>query len=103
MGAVIGDGFHFTSPVDSRLDRGTCFDKCWKNSETITDFAFINLVGDGERFFATYEEQSTTGERFRNTEIVRRRLSGMPKSAVEPVVELLRLRTPGPTITLCRL
>jgi hypothetical protein len=31
---------------------------------------FINLVGDGERVFVTYEGQSATGKRFRNTEIM---------------------------------
>jgi ketosteroid isomerase-like protein len=68
--AVIGPDFHFTSPLDNRLDRKTYFDRCWKNNESITDFTFINLVGDGERVFVTYEGQSTTGKRFRNTEIL---------------------------------
>ena len=68
--AVIGDNFHFTSPLDNRLNRQAYFDRCWKNSETITDFTFINLVGDGERVFVTYEGQSATGKRFRNTEIM---------------------------------
>ena len=36
--AVIGDNFHFTSPLDNRLNRQAYFDRCWKNSETITDF-----------------------------------------------------------------
>ncbi len=68
--AIIGDDFQFTSPLDNRLNRQAYFDRCWKNSETITDFTFINLVGDGERVFVTYEGQSATGKRFRNTEIM---------------------------------
>jgi ketosteroid isomerase-like protein len=68
--AIIGDDFHFTSPRDNRIDRQVYFDKCWKNSETITGFTFINLVADGERVFVTYEGQRSAGKPFRNTEIV---------------------------------
>lgn len=67
---VVGDDFHFTSPLDNRIDRDTYFERCWPNSSTITEFEFINLVGDGERAFVTYEGQSTSGRRFRNTEIL---------------------------------
>jgi ketosteroid isomerase-like protein len=68
--AVIGDDFHFTSPRDNRINRKTYFDRCWKNSDTITGFTFINLVSDGERVFVTYEGQRSNGKPFRNTEIV---------------------------------
>jgi hypothetical protein len=33
--ALIADDFHFTSPLDNRLDRATYFARCWPNSETI--------------------------------------------------------------------
>jgi ketosteroid isomerase-like protein len=68
--AIIGDDFHFTSPHDNRINREVYFDRCWKNSDTITGFTFINLVADGERGFVTYEGQRSTGKPFRNTEIV---------------------------------
>src|SRR4051794_7182192 len=61
--AVIADDFHFTSPLDNRINRRTYFDRCWKNSEMITGFDFINLVRDGERVFVTYEGQSKSGSR----------------------------------------
>jgi ketosteroid isomerase-like protein len=67
---VIADDFHFTSPLDNRIDRNAYFERCWPNSETIVGFDFVNLIGDGERVFVTYEGQSTSGKRFRNTEIV---------------------------------
>jgi ketosteroid isomerase-like protein len=67
---VIGDDFHFTSPLDNRIDRQTYFDRCWPNSQTIARFAFVNLVADGARAFVTYEGQTTAGKRFRNTEIL---------------------------------
>jgi ketosteroid isomerase-like protein len=68
--ALIADDFHFTSPLDNRIDRATYFTRCWPNSETIEGFEFIHLVRDGERVLVTYEASSAGGHRFRNTEIV---------------------------------
>ena len=62
--------FHFTSPLDNRIDRATYFARCWPNSDTIKDFDFINLVADGDRVFVTYEGRHADGRSFRNTEIV---------------------------------
>ena len=44
---IIGDDFYFTRPRDNRINRKVYFDKCWKNSDTITGFTFINGA-DGE-------------------------------------------------------
>jgi ketosteroid isomerase-like protein len=68
--ALIADDFHFTSPLDNRLDRATYFARCWPNSERSEHFDFINLVADGDRVFVTYEGKSKAGPGFRNTEIV---------------------------------
>ena len=67
--ALIADDFHFTSPLDNRLDRATYFARCWPNSESTEGFDFIHLVADGERVFVTYEGRAS-GRRFRNTELV---------------------------------
>ena len=67
---LITPDFHFTSPLDNRIDRATYFARCWPNSETIKDFDFINLVADGDRVFVTYEGRHADGRVFRNTEIV---------------------------------
>jgi ketosteroid isomerase-like protein len=67
--ALIADDFHFTSPLDNRIDRKTYFERCWPNSGTISAFDFIHVVPDGERVFVTYEAQAG-GKRFRNTEIM---------------------------------
>ena len=67
---LIADDFHFTSPIDNRLDRATYFARCWPNSEWIDGFEFKNLVADGDRVFVTYEGRKATGEKFRNIEIV---------------------------------
>jgi ketosteroid isomerase-like protein len=67
---LIADDFHFTSPLDNRIDRRTYFERCWRNSERIEAFDFIHLVPDGERVFVTYEGAWENGKRFRNTEII---------------------------------
>lgn len=68
--ALIAPDFHFTSPLDNRIDRATYFDRCWANSTAIAGFDFIHLVGDGDRAFVTYEGRTANGKRFRNTEIL---------------------------------
>ena len=67
---LIAEDFHFTSPLDNRIDRATYFARCWPNSERIDGFNFVNLVRDHDRVFVTYEGHTKNGERFRNTEIV---------------------------------
>jgi ketosteroid isomerase-like protein len=67
--AVIADDFHFTSPLDNRIDRQTYFERCWKNSEAISGFTFINLAREGDRVFVTYEGRRVSGKAFRNTEV----------------------------------
>jgi ketosteroid isomerase-like protein len=66
---LIGDDFHFTSPLDNRIDRATYFVRCWPNSESIGSFNIIQIVPDGERVFVTYEGSRGKGK-FRNTEVV---------------------------------
>lgn len=60
--AIIAADFHFTSPLDNRIDRATYFARCWPNSATISDFRFIHIV--------TYEGSGGAGRRFRNTEVL---------------------------------
>jgi ketosteroid isomerase-like protein len=67
--ALLADGFHFTSPLDNRLDRATYLERCWPNSKSAEGFDFVHLVPAGEQVFVTYEARSTRG-RFRNTEVV---------------------------------
>jgi hypothetical protein len=45
--SLVDDDFHFTSPLDNRLDRRTYFDRCWPNSERINRFKFIHVVPHG--------------------------------------------------------
>ena len=66
--ALIADDFHFTSPLDNRIDRTTYFERCWPLSERIEKFDFVNLVTAGDRVFATYVGRMD-GNDFQNTEI----------------------------------
>ena len=66
---LIAEDFHFTSPLDNRIDRTTYFARCWPNSASIEGFDFIHLVPDGNRVFVTYEGR-TKDHRFRNTELL---------------------------------
>jgi hypothetical protein len=33
--ALVAEDFHLISPVDNRLDRTTCIQRCWPNSSNI--------------------------------------------------------------------
>jgi ketosteroid isomerase-like protein len=66
---LLAQDFHFTSPLDNRLDRATYFARCWPNSIHTAEFEFIHLVSEGNRVFATYEAKTSDGHRFRNTEV----------------------------------
>jgi ketosteroid isomerase-like protein len=68
--ALLAPDFHFTSPLDNRIDRATYFARCWPNSKTIEAFDFVRLASDGNCVFVTYEGQTVGGKRFRNSEIV---------------------------------
>jgi ketosteroid isomerase-like protein len=67
---LIAADFHFTSPLDNRIDRTVYFERCWSNSERLEGFDFIHLVPDGDRVFVTYEARAVGARRFRNTEIL---------------------------------
>lgn len=67
---IIAEDFHFTSPLDNRIDRRTYFARCWPNSEAIHDFEFIHIVASADRVFVTYEGHGAGDRVFRNTEVL---------------------------------
>lgn len=67
---LIADDFHFTSPLDNRINRTTYFERCWPNNQSIEAFNFIHLVPNWQQVFVTYEGRKVDGSLFRNTEIV---------------------------------
>ena len=51
--ALVAADFHFTSPLDNRLDRETFFARCWPNSETTRSLDLKRVVLDGATVFVT--------------------------------------------------
>lgn len=68
--ALISPDFHFTSPLDNRLDRATYFERCWPNSEKIAGFRFVHLLPHDDKVLVTYEGRTHEGRGFRNTEML---------------------------------
>ena len=67
--ALLDSDFHFTSPIDNALDRATYLAICWPNSEAMQGFDEIYGLEDGEHAFIVYEARTSTGKRFRNSEV----------------------------------
>jgi ketosteroid isomerase-like protein len=70
MERLIAEDFHFTSPLDNRLDRKTYFERCWPNCRWIAEFEFMGLVPDNGRVYVTYIGRPDAGRRFQNTEVL---------------------------------
>ena len=67
--ALIANDFHFTSPIDNRLDRSTYFEVCWPNSAQLVRFDHIYGWEDADRAFLVCEAATSKGRRFRNAEV----------------------------------
>jgi hypothetical protein len=65
--SVLADNYHFTSPLDNRLDRATYFEICWPGSKGFESVKVIHVVVDGNKAFITYEAV-VGGNRLRKTE-----------------------------------
>ena len=65
---LIADDFHFSSPLDNRIDRDSYFRLCWPNSRNMVDFRIVHLATDGDAVFVTYVG-TVSGRSFRNTEV----------------------------------
>lgn len=67
---LIAPDFRFTSPLDNGIDRSTYFAVCWPNSKWMTDVEFVRIAENDGYVFVTYEAGTTSGKRFRNTEVL---------------------------------
>lgn len=68
--ALIADELSFTSPYDNGIDRAAYFEICWPNSEWMSDVQFAHVAESDGNVFVTYEATTTSGKRFRNTEML---------------------------------
>ncbi len=66
---VIAQDFHFTSPLDNRIDRKTYFERCSPISQNMAAVDFTRVVFIGDNVFVTYETRMNDGKCLRNTEI----------------------------------
>ncbi|WP_296611294.1 nuclear transport factor 2 family protein [Sphingomonas sp.] len=69
---LIAEDFHFSSPLDNRIDRDAYFRLCWPSSENMDDFEIVRMASDRDAVFVTYIG-TMGGRRFRNTEVHRLR------------------------------
>lgn len=69
--SVMAEDFHFTSPLDNRIDRRTYFERCWPNGDDMAVLDLQHIVVSGERVFVAYEIRMKDGRRFKNAELVR--------------------------------
>jgi ketosteroid isomerase-like protein len=67
--ALLDEDFHFTSPIDNALDRATYLKVCWPNSATLERFDRIHEAETENCAFIVYEAHTSTGKRFRNSEV----------------------------------
>jgi len=67
--ALLDDDYHFTSPIDNALDRTTYMKVCWPNSSAMSNIDDIYELEDGDRAFVVYEASTSSGKRFRNSEV----------------------------------
>ena len=68
--ALIADELSFTSPYDNGIDRAAYIEICWPNSEWMSDIHFARVAESDGDVFVTYEATTTSGKRFRNTEML---------------------------------
>jgi ketosteroid isomerase-like protein len=68
--SLLADDFHFTSPLDNRIDRRTYFERCWPNGREMAAIDIHRLVIDVDRVYVTYEVRMRDDRRFRNTEVL---------------------------------
>jgi ketosteroid isomerase-like protein len=66
---LLDGDYHFTSPIDNALDRKTYLEICWPNSAAIAAFDCTCEVEQGDHAFIVYEGATSTGKRFRNSEV----------------------------------
>jgi ketosteroid isomerase-like protein len=67
---LLADDFRFSSPHDPDLDRDGYFERCWPNADHMRSQTLDRVVEAGDEVFVRYEVERTSGERFRNVELI---------------------------------
>ena len=67
---LLADDFRFSSPHDPDLDKLGYFERCWPNMEHMKAIRLDRVVESGDEVLVRYEVERTSGERFRNMELI---------------------------------
>ncbi|GAA2611480.1 nuclear transport factor 2 family protein [Actinomadura fulvescens] len=68
---LVAPGFVFTSPQDDRIGRAAFFERCFPTTDRLEWQELLQVVpGEGDDVFVLYEYELTTGERYRNAEVI---------------------------------
>jgi hypothetical protein len=65
----LSDDFLFSAPPDPSLDRDGYFERCWPGAGSGQSFELVRLIESGDELVATYETETSSGTRGRNTEV----------------------------------
>jgi ketosteroid isomerase-like protein len=66
----LSDDFQFSAPPDPKLDRDGYFERCWPGAGRGQRFDFVRLIESGDEVVVTYESDTSSGVRGRNTEVI---------------------------------
>lgn len=66
----LSDDFLFSAPPDPKLDRDGYFERCWPGAGRNQRFEFVRLIESGDEVVVTYEADTSSGGRGRNTEVL---------------------------------
>ena len=65
----LSQDFTFSAPPDPLLDRDGYFERCWPGAGRGQVFDFVRLIESGDEVVVTYETDTSSGARGRNTEV----------------------------------
>ena len=65
----LAEDFAFSAPPDPHLDRDGYFVHCWPGAGRQTAFEIVRLIEHEDEVIATYETETSSGVRGRNTEV----------------------------------
>jgi ketosteroid isomerase-like protein len=63
------EDFSFSAPPDPRLDRDGYFARCWPGAGRQNAFEIVRLIEHEDEVVVTYESETSSGVRGRNTEV----------------------------------
>lgn len=68
---LLADSLVFTSPQDDHIDKTAYLERCFPTADRFVFREIVELTDvDGEEAFLMYEYELTTGERYRNAELI---------------------------------